>query len=174
MSKFSEIYSKIRGAVLKAFGRAKTSRELTPEEMRSLADLWLAKQLKAYILKASGERHADVRWKPRKGTNYDDGHPLLIKTGLLYRAVANSTVTVLRGKNGQIEFQAEVEDKPYPKKRKSKGKPVTTKQVFLFHQYGTPKMPARPIFTKLSPQDQKEIDLFIEQFNKMNDKRKNH
>ena len=162
MIKFSEIYGKIRGAVLTAFGRTETNRELTPEEMRKLADLWLAKQLKAYILKASGERHAGIQWKPRKGERHGDGHPLLIKSGLLYRAVANSTVTVLRGKNGQIEFHAEVEDKPYPKKRKSKGKPVTTKQVFLFHQYGTPKMPARPIFTKLSPQDQEELDMFIE------------
>jgi hypothetical protein len=162
MIKFSEIYGKIRGAVLTAFGRTKTSRELTPEEMRQLADLWLAKQLKAYILKASGERHAGIRWEPRKGTQHGDGHPLLIKTGLLYRAVANSTVTVMRGKNGQIEFQAEVEDKPYPKKKGAKGKPATTGQVFLYHQYGTPKMPARPIFTKLSSKDQKEIDMFIE------------
>jgi len=161
MPRFSDIYSKIRGAVLSAFGRKQTSRELTPEEMRKLADLWLAKQLKAYILKASGEKHAGIRWKPIKGKKHGDGHPVLIKTGRSYRAVANSTVTVLRGKNGQIEFHAEVEEKPYPKKKGTKGKPITTKQVFLFHQYGTPKMPARPIFIKLSKKDQKEIDEFI-------------
>jgi hypothetical protein len=166
MPKFSEIYHKIRSAVLAAFGKKATSRELTPEAMRQLADLWLAKQLKAYIVKASGASHAGERWKPRKKTANDDGHPLLIKTGRLYKAVKNSTVTVYRGKNGQIEFHAEVEESPYPKKRGAKGKAVTTKQVFLAHQYGTPKMPARPIFSKLSSQDQRELDKFIERFNK--------
>jgi len=161
MYKWSEIYSKVRGALLAVFGRKKTSRELTPEQARRVADKWLEKQLKAYIVKASGASSAGVRWKPRKKTKNDDGHPLLIKTGRLYRAVANSTVTVFHGKNGQVEFLAEVEDKPYPKKRGSKGQTVTTKTVFLAHQYGTPKMPARPIFSKLSAKDQKEIDEFI-------------
>jgi hypothetical protein len=65
-----------------------------------------------------------------------------------------------------LEFHAEVASRPYQDKRRRKGKGVTTRDVFVFHQYGTPKMPARPIFVKLSPKDQKELDEFIENFNK--------
>ena len=167
MIKFADVYKKVRAAVLSALGRKPAVQvELTPEQQRKVADMWLGKQLKAYILKASGEKYAGVRWPARKNQKYGDGHALLIKTGRLFKAVKNSTVTVIRGKNGQIEFVAEVEDKPYPKKKGAKGEPITTKQVFLFHQHGTPKMPARPIITKLSQKDQKEIDEFIKNFKK--------
>ena len=160
MIKFADVYHKVRSAVLSALGRKPVQIELTPEQQRKVADLWLAKQLKAYILKSSGEKYAGVRWPSRKNKKYDEGHALLIKTGRLYRAIKNSTVTVVHGKKGQIEFIAEVEDKPYP------GKEVTTKQVFLFHQHGTPKMPARPIITELSQKDQRELDEFIQNFKK--------
>ncbi|MDR0327132.1 MAG: hypothetical protein LBI05_02425 [Planctomycetaceae bacterium] len=163
---FAEIYARIKSATLAVFGRKPAPRELTPEEERAVADKWLALILKSYILKAAGESYNGQKWKKRKPSINDDGHLLLIQTGKLYDAVKNSTVTVHRGKKGVLEFHAEVASSPYRDKRQRKGKGVTTRDVFVFHQYGTPKMPARPIFVKLSPKDQKELDEFIENFNK--------
>jgi len=161
---FAEIYARVSAAVRSAFGHKTTRRELTPEEQRAIADKWLALMLKSYVWRAAGERYAGKRWEPRTKTPDDDGHLLLIKTGQLYNAVKNSTVTVYRGKKGVLEFHAEVENKPYKGGKKRKGKRAMTGEVFLCHQHGTPKMPARPIFVKLSPKDQKELDDFIEGF----------
>jgi hypothetical protein len=167
---FAEIYERIKSATLAVFGR-KNHRELTPEEQRAVADKWLGLILKSYILKAAGESYNKERWEKRKPSKHDDYHLLLIQTGKLYNAVKNSTVTVHQGKNGVLEFHAEVaSSKPYP--RKGKGKKVTTREVFVFHQYGTPKMPARPIFVKLSPKDQKELDAFVKEF--LDGKRQDH
>lgn len=160
---FAETYERIKAATRAVFGGKSFHRELTPVEQRAVADKWLALMLKNYVLHAAGESYNGQRWKSRKKTKNDDGHLLLIKTGRLYNAVKNSTVTVYRGKKGALEFHAEVEDKPYPKKG-NKGKRVTTKTVFLCHQYGTPKCPARPIFVKLSPKDRKELDDFVKNF----------
>jgi phage gpG-like protein len=159
---FAEMYERIKAATRVVFGRRTKYRELTPEEQRAVADKWLALILKSYVMKAAGEPYNGQRWEKRKPSKYDDGHLLLIKTGKLYNAVKNSTVTVYRGKNGVLEFQAEVASTPY--RRKGKGKKVTTKDVFLVHQYGTPKCPARPIFVKLSPKDQQELDDFVKGF----------
>jgi hypothetical protein len=160
MPTFSEIYERVKAATLAVFGRK--TRELTPEEQRAAADKWLALILKSYILKAAGESYNGERWQKRAPNKHDDGHLLLIQTGKLYNAVKNSTVTVHRGKNGGLEFHAEVASRPYPRKRN--GKKLTTRDVFVFHQYGTPKCPARPIFVKLSPKDQKELDDFVKEF----------
>ena len=162
MATFADIYARIKSATLSVFGRKKLHRELTPEEQRAVADKWLALILKSYILKAAGEPYNGQRWKERVPSKEDDGHLLLIKSGKLYDAVKNSTVTVHQGKNGVLEFHAEVANKSYPKKKK--GQKRTTRDVFVFHQYGTPKMPARPIFVKLSPKDQKELDDFVKGF----------
>jgi len=159
---FAEIYEQITAATRMVFGRGQKYRELTPGEQRAIADKWLALILKSYVMKAAGESYNGQRWEKRAPSKSDDGHLLLIKTGKLYNAVKNSTVTVYRGKKGQVEFHAEVASKPY--KRKSNGKQVTTKDVFLVHQYGTPKCPARPIFVKLAPQDQQELDDFVKGF----------
>jgi len=162
MTSFSEIYAKVKSATLAVFGRKAAHRELTPEEQRAVADKWLALILKSYILKAAGESYNGQRWKPRVPDPEDDEHLLLIKSGKLYDAVKNSTVTVHQGKNGVLEFHAEVASRPY--REKGRKKRVTTRDVFVFHQYGTPKMPARPIFVKLSPKDQKELDNFVKEF----------
>ena len=159
---FAEIYARIKSATLAVFGRKTQRQELTPEERREVADKWLALILKSYILKAAGESYNGQRWKKRVPDPNDDGHLLLIKTGKLYNAVKNSTVTVYRGKKGVLEFHAEVASEFYPEKGRQKR--VTTRDVFVFHQYGTPKMPARPIFVKLSPKDQKELDDFVKGF----------
>jgi phage gpG-like protein len=159
---FAELYARIKAATSAVFGRKPKYRELTPEEQRAVADKWLAFILQSYILKAAGESYNGQRWQKRKPNIHDDGHLLLIQTGKLYNAVKNSTVTVLQGKNGVLEFHAEVASTPYRDKRKEKK--LTTRDVFVFHQYGTPKCPARPIFVKLSPKDQKELDDFVKGF----------
>jgi hypothetical protein len=155
---FSETYNRIQNATRAVFGRKKKYRELTAEEQRAIADKWLALILKSYVMKAAGEPYNGEQWEKRVPSKSDDGHLLLIKTGKLYNAVKNSTVTVYRGKKGVLEFHAEVVSKPYRKK----GKRFTTKDVFLVHQYGTPQCPARPIFVKLSPKDQRELDRFVD------------
>jgi len=162
MTTFAEIYARVKSATLSVFGRKKMHRELTPEEQRAVADKWLALILKSYILKAAGEPYNGQQWKQRVPNKDDDGHLLLIQTGKLYNAVKNSTVTVHQGKNGVLEFHAEVAGIPY--REEGRKKRVTTRDVFVFHQYGTPKMPARPIFVKLSPKDQKELDEFVKGF----------
>jgi phage gpG-like protein len=155
---FAEHFEQIRTATSEVFGRK--YRGLTAEEQRAIADKWLALILRSYVLRAAGEPYGGERWEKRVPSKSDDGHLLLIKTGKLYNAVRNSTVTIYRGKNGILEFHAEVASKPYRKK----GKQVTTRDVFLVHQYGTPKCPARPIFVTLSPKDQKELDEFVKSF----------
>jgi len=162
MTTFAEVYAQIKSAALAVFGRKKIHRELTPEEQRAVADKWLALILKSYILKAAGEPYNGQRWNPRVPDPEDDGHLLLIKSGKLYNAVKNSTVTVHQGKNGVLEFHAEVASAPY--RQKGRKKRVTTRDVFVYHQYGTPKMPARPIFVKLSRKDQKELDDLVKSF----------
>ena len=159
---FAETFARIKVATQAVFGHRKTYRELTPDEQRAIADKWLALILRSYVLKAAGESYNGQRWEKRVPAKSDDGHLLLIKTGKLYNAVKNSTVVVYRGKKGQMEFHAEVANKPYP--RKGNGRRVTTKDVFLAHQYGTPTCPARPIFVELSPQDQQELDDFVKGF----------
>ena len=167
---FAEIYARIKSATLAVFGRKTPQQELTPEEQRAVADKWLAIMLKSYVLRAAGEPYNGQRWKKRVPDPNDNEHLLLIKTGKLYNAVKNSTVTVYRGKNGVLEFHAEVASEPYREKgRKNR---VTTRDVFVFHQYGTSKMPARPIFVKLSPKDQKELDGFVKGF--LDGQRKDH
>jgi len=158
MSTFSETFERIKTATSAVFERK--SRELTSEGRRAIADKWLALILRSYVLKAAGEPYNGQRWEKRVPTTADNGHLLLIKTGKLYNAVKNSTVTVYRGKKGTLEFHAEVASKPY----KRKGKQVTTRDVFLVHQYGTSKCPARPIFVTLSPKDKKELDNFVKNF----------
>lgn len=159
---FAEIYERVKAATRAVFGSRTKYRELTPEEQRAAADKWLALILKSYILKAAGESYNGQQWEKRKPNKHDDEHLLLIQTGKLYNAVKNSTVTVHQGKNGVLEFHAEVASRPYRDKRK--GKKITTRDVFVFHQYGTSKCPARPIFVKLSPKDQKELDDFVKGF----------
>jgi hypothetical protein len=144
-------------------------RELTAEEQRAMADKGLALILKSYVIKAAGEPYNGLRWQKRVPMKSDNGHLLLVKTGKLYNAAKNSTVTVYRGKKGVLEFQAEVANTPY----RRKGNRVTTKDVFLVHQYGTTTCPARPIFVELSPKDKKELDDFVKMFLD-NGKRQNH
>ncbi|MDR0521679.1 MAG: hypothetical protein LBH00_07480 [Planctomycetaceae bacterium] len=150
---FAEIYGKIRSAVGTLFRRS-PAQELTPEEEERAAALWLKKQLEAYVLKSGGNAYNGKRWQPRKNEK-DYNHPILIKSGRLYDAVRKSKIAVIRHKGGRIEFLAEVDVQRYPKSKS------TTRDVFLAHQYGTPKMPARPIFTALDPKDQAELDEFV-------------
>jgi hypothetical protein len=157
---FAETYNRIQNATRAVFGRDKKHRELTPEEQRAIADKWLALILRSYVLKAAGEPYNGQRWEKRVPKKSDDGHLLLIKTGKLYNAVKNSTVTVYRGKKGKVELHAEVASTPYQKK----GQRYTTRDVFLVHQYGTATCPAKPIFVELSPKDQKELDNFVKEF----------
>jgi len=168
---FAEIYAKIKAATMAVFKRKK--RELTPEEERAIIDKWLAMTLKSYVLKASGGSYNGQQWDPR--ARKDDGHSLLIKSGRLYNAVKNSTVAISRGKNGVLDFHAEVASRDYPQKKGKKGtdkRKITTRDVFMFHQYGTPKCPARPIFVKLSAKDQRELDAFVKGF--LDGQRKGH
>jgi hypothetical protein len=156
------ILEKISSATRTVFARRQKFRALTSAQHRAAADKWLAMILKSYVLKAAGESYNGQRWETRVPGSADDEHLLLIKTGRLYNAVKNSTVRIYRGKKGEWAFHAEVENNPYP--RKGNQKPVTTKDVFLIHQYGTEKCPARPIFVTLSPEDQKELDDFVKDF----------
>jgi hypothetical protein len=64
-----------------------------------------------------------------------------------------------------MDFTATVEERPYPQK------PVTTRDVFLFHQLGTSKMPARPIITDLEKNDREDIRRLIDEKTKLRKER---
>jgi len=58
-----------------------------------------------------------------------------------------------------------VEERPYLKQE------VTTRDVFLFHQLGTEKMPARPIITDLEKNDIEDIRRLIDKKTKHREER---
>lgn len=82
-------------------------------------------------------------WAPRKPSKRDNGHPLLIKSGILRRSIEwkfNGVDTVIVGS-----------DKKYAG----------------YHQFGTRRMPARPFMPldangNLTPQMAQKVNRFIE------------
>ena len=128
-------------------------------DRQEIESYWLKKILKVFAIRSSGGVYNGVRWEPRVDT--DNPRPLLIHTGNLTHALRNAEVTW----NGDLDFTATPEERPYPKTD------VTTRDVFLYHQLGTEKMPARPMITDLEKNDLEDIRRLIDQKTKRREER---
>jgi hypothetical protein len=120
-------------------------------DRQEIENLWLKKILKVFAIRSSGGVYNGERWEPR--VDQSNPRPLLVHSGNLTHAIRNADVTW----NGNDDFTVTVEKRQYP------GKDVTTRDVFLFHQLGTEKMPARPIITDLEKNDVEDIRRLIDQ-----------
>jgi hypothetical protein len=120
-------------------------------DRQEIENLWHKKILNIFAIRSSGGVYNGERWEPR--ADQSNPRPLLIHSGTLTHAVRNAEVTW----NGNDDFTMTVEERNYPKKD------VTTRDVFLFHQLGTEKMPARPIVTDLEKNDIEDIRRLIDQ-----------
>jgi len=128
-------------------------------DRQEIENYWLKKVLKVFSIRSSGGVYNGLRWEPR--VDQTNPRPLLIHTGNLTHSIRNAEVTW----NGDLDFTAIVEERPYPKKD------VTTRDVFLYHQLGTEKMPARPIITDLEKNDIEDIRRLIDQKTKRREER---
>ena len=131
-------------------------------DRQEIENFWLKKILKVFAIRSSGGVYNGLRWEPRK--DQENPRPLLIHTGNLTHSLRNAKVTW----NGDLDFTAVVEERSYPKNPK---KEVTTRDVFLCHQLGTDKMPARPIITDLEKNDIEDIRRLIDQKTKHKEER---
>jgi hypothetical protein len=120
-------------------------------DRKEVENLWLKKILNIFAIRSTGGVYNGERWEPRADDT--NPRPLLIHTGTLTHALRNADVTW----NGNDDFAITVEQRQYP------GKDVTARDVFLFHQLGTNKMPARPIITDLEKNDIEDIRRLIDQ-----------
>ena len=128
-------------------------------DRQEIESYWLRKILKVFAIRSSGGVYNGLRWEPR--VDPDNPRPLLIHTGNLTHSLRNAAVTW----NGDLDFTATVEERPYPKTD------VTTRDVFLFHQLGTEKIPARPMITDLEKNDLEDIRRLIDQKTKRREER---
>ena len=128
-------------------------------DRQEIENLWLKKILNVFAIRSSGGVYNGERWKPRA----DDSNPrpLLIHTGTLTHALRDADVTW----NGNDDFSIEIRQCQYPQKDR------TTRDVFLFHQLGTEKMPARLIITDLEKNDIEDIRRLIDQKAKRREER---
>ena len=127
---------------------------LDTNDRQEIENYWLKKILKVFAIRSSGGVYNGVRWESR--VYQENPRPLLIHTGNLTHSIRNADVTW----NGDLDFTIAVEERLYPKNPKQE---VTTRDVFLFHQLGTEKMPARPIITDLEKNDIEDIRRLIDQ-----------
>jgi len=128
-------------------------------ERKAIENLYLKKILNVFAIRSSGGVYNGTRWEPRK--DQENPRPLLIHTGNLTHSIRNAEVTW----NGGDDFTAIVEQRNYPKKD------VTTRDVFLYHQLGTNKMPARPIIDDLEKNDVEDIRRLIDKTTKVQEER---
>jgi hypothetical protein len=128
-----------------------TDKIIDENDRQEIENLWLKKILKVFAIRSSGGVYNGERWEPR--VDQSNPRPLLVQSGNLTHAIRNADVTW----NGNDDFTVTVEERQYP------GKNVTTRDVFLFHQLGTEKMPARPIITDLEKNDLEDIRRLIDQ-----------
>jgi hypothetical protein len=128
-------------------------------DRQEIENYWLKKILNVFSIRSSGGVYNGQRWEPR--VDPDNPRPLLIRSGNLTHSLRNAEVTW----NGDMDFMATVEERPYPQKS------VTTRDVFLFHQLGTTKMPARPIITDLEKNDIEDIRRLIDKKSKQREER---
>jgi hypothetical protein len=128
-------------------------------DRQEIENLWLKKILNVFAIRSSGGVYNGQRWEPRKDP--ENPRPLLIHTGNLTHSLRNAKVTW----NGDLDFTAVVEERPYPKKE------MTTRDVFLYHQLVTDKMPARPIITDLEKNDMEDIRRLIDKKTKHKEER---
>ena len=128
-------------------------------DRQEIENYWLKKILKVFAIRSSGGVYNGQRWEPR--VDQENPRPLLIHTGNLTHSIRNADVTW----NGDLDFTAIVEERPYPEQE------ITTRDVFLFHQLGTEKMPARPIITDLEKNDIEDIRRLIDKKTKHRDER---
>ena len=135
---------------------------LDANDRQEIENYWLKKILKVFAIRSSGGVYNGVRWEPR--VDQENPRPLLIHTGNLTHSIRNAEVTW----NGDLDFTIAVEERLYPKNPKQE---VTTRDVFLFHQLGTEKMPARPIITDLEKNDIEDIRRLIDKKTKHRDER---
>jgi len=128
-------------------------------DRQEIENYWLKKILKVFAIRSSGGVYNGQRWEPR--ADPANPRPLLIHTGNLTHSIRNAEVIW----NGDMDFTMVVEERPYPQK------PTTTREVFLYHQLGTSKMPARPIVTDLEKNDIEDIRRLIDQKTKHKEER---
>ena len=128
-------------------------------DQQEIENYWLKKILKVFAIRSSGGVYNGQRWEPR--VDPENPRPLLIQSGNLTHSLRHAQVTW----NGDVDFTATVEERPYPQKE------VTTRDVFLFHQLGTTNMPARPIITDLEKNDIEDIRRLIDQKTKRREER---
>jgi hypothetical protein len=128
-------------------------------DRQEIENYWLKKILKVFSIRSSGGVYNGQRWEPR--VDQTNPRPLLIHYGSLTHSIRNAEVTW----NGDMDFTATVEERPYPQKD------ITTRDVFLFHQLGTSKMPARPIITDLEKNDIEDIRRLIDRKTRQHDER---
>ena len=134
-------------------------RIIEENDRKEIENLWLKKILNVFAIRSSGGTYNGERWEPR--VDQSNPRPLLIHSGNLTHALQNANVTW----NGNDDFTAVVEQRNYPKKD------VTTRDVFLYHQLGTEKMPARPIITDLEKNDIEDIRRLIDKKSKHQEER---
>ena len=132
---------------------------LAENEWKEVENFYLKKVLKVFAILSSGGVYNDKRWEPRKDP--DNPRPLLIHSANLLHSFRNAKVIW----DGQDNFITTVEERHYP------GKEVTTRDVFLYHQLGTSKMPARPIINELEKNDIEDIRRLIDQKTKKQQER---
>jgi len=128
-------------------------------DRQEIENYWLKKVLKVFSIRSSGGVYNGLRWESR--VDQTNPRPLLIHTGNLTHSIRNAEVTW----NGDLDFTAIVEERPYPKKE------ITTRDVFLYHQLGTEKMLARPIITDLEKNDIEDIRRLIDKKTKHKEER---
>ena len=128
-------------------------------DRQEIENLYQKKILKIFAILSSGGVYNEKRWEPRVDT--DNPRPLLIHSGNLLHSLRNADVEW----DGKDDFNVTVEERPYV------GKTVTTRDVFLFHQLGTEKMPARPIIIELEKNDVEDIRRLIDKKTKSREAR---
>jgi len=132
---------------------------LENNDQQEVENLYRKKQLQRFAALSAGGVYNDERWEPR--VDPSNPRPLLIHSGNLLHSMRNAEVEW----DGQDRFELTVEKRPY------KGKDVTTRDVFGFHQLGTATMPARPVIGDLEKNDLEDIRRFIDQKTKRREER---
>jgi len=128
-------------------------------DRQEIENLYRKKVLKIFAILSSGGVYNEKRWEPR--IDVENPRPLLIHTGNLLHSLRNAEIEW----DGQDNFHTTVEERPYV------GKAVTTRDVFLYHQLGTPTMPARSMIVDLEKNDIEDIRRLIALKTKNKDER---
>jgi hypothetical protein len=138
---------------------AENDRVIDEQDAQEIKNLYKQKVLRAFAVKSSGGVYNGQRWEPRADPS--NPRPLLVRTGNLLHSIRNADV----GWDGRDDFTIENEVRPY------RGKNISTREVLLLHQYGTAKMPARPVISDLELNDLEDIRTLIDRKTKKREER---